>query len=292
MKKSSIVLCIAFLVIACGSSKTINSPESSEVLKDDELIQVEDLGKVEEAIEIASISSTSIDSIETVPEEVSALTSQPIEAFNHEVFNALLIANVSETGVVNYKGFVQNKKILEDYISSLGESLPTETWMKEDKLAYWMNAYNAMTIDLIVRNYPIKSIKDLKKPWDQRLWKLGEKWYNLNEIEHQILRKMEEPRIHFGINCASFSCPPLLNEAFNASEVDAQLDIVAIRFINDPQRNNISEMSIEISEIFSWFAKDFKKDGSLFEFLNKYSKVQIHPKAKKKYKKYDWTLNE
>lgn len=292
MKKSSVVLCIVFLVMACGSSKSINSPEPSEILKDDLLIQVEDVGKAEEATEIASISSTSIDSIKTVNEEVTALTSQPIEAFNHEAFNTLLMVNVSESGVVNYKGFVQNKKLLEDYISSLGESLPTETWMKEDKLAYWMNAYNAMTIDLIVRNYPIKSIKDLKKPWNQSLWKLGEKWYNLNEIEHQILRKMNEPRIHFGINCASFSCPPLLNEAFNASEVDAQLDKVAIRFINDPQRNIISEMSVQISEIFSWFAKDFKKDGSLFEFLNKYSKIQIHPKAKKKYKKYDWTLNE
>jgi hypothetical protein len=155
-----------------------------------------------------------------------------------------------------------------------------------------MNAYNAMTIDLIIRSYPINSIKDLKKPWDQRLWKLGEKWYNLNEIEHQILRKMNDPRIHFGINCASFSCPPLLNTAFNASEVDAQLDKVAIRFINDPRRNSISKMNIEISEIFSWFAKDFKKDSSLSEFLNKYSKVQIHPKARKKFKKYDWSLNE
>jgi hypothetical protein len=121
---------------------------------------------------------------------------------------------------------------------------------------------------------------------------LGEKWYNLNEIEHQILRKMNDPRIHFGINCASFSCPPLLNTAFNASEVDAQLDKVAIRFINDPRRNSISKMNIEISEIFSWFAKDFKKDSSLSEFLNKYSKVQIHPKARKKFKKYDWSLNE
>jgi uncharacterized protein YcfL len=295
MKKSPIIFLLAFLVMACGSSKSINSPESSELSKDDKLIQVEDLEKVKEVkepVKIASIGSTSTDSIETVSEEVYDMTSQPIEAFNHEAFNTLLLANVSETGVVNYKGFVLNKKLLEDYISSLGESLPNETWTKDDKLAYWMNAYNAMTIDLIIRNYPIESIKDLKKPWDQRLWKLGEKWYNLNEIEHQILRKMNEPRIHFGINCASFSCPPLLNAAFNASEVNAQLDKVAIRFINDPLRNSIAKMNIEVSEIFSWFAKDFKKDGSLFEFLNKYSKVQIDAKAKKKYKKYDWTLNE
>ena len=76
-------------------------------------------------------------------------------------------------------------------------------------LAFWMNAYNALTIDLILRNYPVDSIKDIKNPWDQRLWKLGDKWYNLNQIEHDILRKMDEPRIHFGIVCASFSCPKL-----------------------------------------------------------------------------------
>jgi hypothetical protein len=103
---------------------------------------------------------------------------------------------------------------------------------------------------------------------------------------------MDEPRIHFGINCASFSCPPLLNEAFSAAEVDSQLDKVAISFINDPKRNSISKMNIEISEIFNWFAKDFKKDGSLFDFLNKYSKVQIDPKARKKFMNYNWALNE
>jgi len=292
MKRISIVLFIAFLVMACGSNKSINSTEPSQTSRDSVLIEVEKIKEVREPTEIVTPISTAIDSVETLSEEFIVRTSQPLETPNHEAFNALLIANVSETGIVDYKGFEENKKLLENYISSLSESLPTNTWTKEDKLAYWMNAYNAMTIDLIIRNYPIKSIKELKKPWEQRLWKLGDKWYNLNEIEHQILRKMNEPRIHFGINCASFSCPPLLNEAFNASEVDAQLEKLAIRFINDPQRNSITTMNVEISEIFSWFAKDFKQDSSLFEYLNKYSKVKIHPKARKKHKKYDWTLNE
>ncbi|MFT5437766.1 MAG: hypothetical protein ACI840_002426, partial [Ulvibacter sp.] len=271
MDRNSIVLFISIGIIAFASLKNTANITIFHKSKESTLTQVAELVKAK---------------------EMHALSHQSKEAFNHEAFNALLVANVSETGIVNYKGFVENKKLLEDYIALLGESLPTETWTIEDKLAYWMNAYNAMTIDLIIRSYPINSIKDLKKPWDQRLWKLGEKWYNLNEIEHQILRKMNDPRIHFGINCASFSCPPLLNTAFNASEVDAQLDKVAIRFINDPRRNSISKMNIEISEIFSWFAKDFKKDSSLSEFLNKYSKVQIHPKARKKFKKYDWSLNE
>ena len=301
MKKSSIVLIIAILFFACGSSKNNSSNATSEKSDAPVLVQAEDVEKVEdveeievvqEPIEIVDSVSTTISTEETFSGEVDDVIPAVVEAFNHEAFDALLKSNVSETGIVNYKGFIENRKDLNDYIASLGLHMPDDSWTKEDKLAYWMNAYNAMTINLIIRNYPLKSIKDLDKPWDQRLWKLDEKWYNLDEIEHQILRKMDEPRIHFGINCASFSCPPLLNEAFTAADVDSQLDIVAIRFINDSSRNSISKMNIEISEIFNWFAKDFKEDGSIIDYLNKYSEIIIHPKARKKSMKYNWSLNE
>jgi hypothetical protein len=199
---------------------------------------------------------------------------------------------VTADGRVNYEGFRNDKGILRDYIASLGANMPSESWSREDKLAYWMNAYNAMTVDLIVRNLPLESIKDIDKPWGQRLWKLGAKWYNLDEIEHQILRKMGDARIHFGINCASFSCPPLLNEAFNSQTVEMQLDAVARTFVNDPKRNRISENNIEISKIFSWFAKDFKTDGSLIDFLNRYSETTISNKARKSFMDYDWALNK
>lgn len=291
MKKSFVLFNLVFLIISCGNSKIAIDNSTSNKSSEVELNQLENTEAIEKPTKL-EIAPTSNNPSAENSEKNQVLKPKFNQAFNHKAFNDLLLANVTETGIVDYKGFIQNKKRLEDYISSLGESLPSDTWTKEDKLAYWMNAYNAMTIDLIIRNYPLKSIKDLDKPWDQRLWKLGDKWYNLNEIEHQILRKMDEPRIHFGINCASFSCPPLLNEAFDASKVDTQLNILAFRFINDPKRNSISEMNVEISEIFSWFAKDFKKDGSLFEFLNKYSVVQIDSKAKKEFKKYDWTLNE
>ena len=211
---------------------------------------------------------------------------------SHDTFNTLLATHVSPQGNVNYNGFKSNWSTLRSYIKDLSAKMPTDTWSKEDKLSYWMNAYNAMTIDLILRNQPIASIKDIKDPWDQRLWQLGKKWYNLNEIEHQILRKMGDARIHFGINCASFSCPPILNEAFTADKVDAQLEALAKGFINDKQRNTITENSIEISKIFSWFAKDFKTNGTLIDFLNKYSDTPIASNAKKRFKDYDWTLNK
>ena len=210
----------------------------------------------------------------------------------HSPFDTLLNNNVSSEGNVNYNGFKSNRRTLTAYITALGENLPEDSWTKDEKLSYWMNAYNAMTVDLILRNQPIASIKDIKKPWDQRLWKLGDKWYNLEEIEHAILRKMGDPRIQFGINCASVSCPPLLNEAFVPSKVDSQLNIVATNFVNDKSRNTISEDSVQISKIFNWFSKDFTQNGSIVDYLNKYATVKISKNAKVRYMDYNWELNK
>ncbi|HEX9599970.1 MAG TPA: DUF547 domain-containing protein, partial [Mariniflexile sp.] len=157
----------------------------------------------------------------------------------------------------------------------------------------WINAYNALTIDLILRNYPIKSIKDIKNPWDQRIWKFGNEWYHLNDIEHQILRKMDEPRIHFSIVCASVSCPKLLNEAYTSKNLDVQLTNATKDFLNDNTKNSISTDKLELSKIFHWFAKDFKQNGDLIDFLNLYSdNNRISEKAKTSYKDYNWSLNE
>lgn len=213
------------------------------------------------------------------------------EAFDHAGFNELLNNFVRLDGSVDYAQFTKNRTVLRLYIAQLGKQMPTEIWSHEDKLAYWMNAYNALTIDLIIRNQPIESIKDIKKPWKQSLWKLGGTLYNLNEIEHQILRKMGDPRIHFGINCASFSCPPLLNEAFTAKKVDLQLDTLAKKFVNDTQRNTITPELIRVSKIFNWFSKDFNQEGNLIDFLNTYADTKINSDAKVLYMDYDWKLN-
>lgn len=217
---------------------------------------------------------------------------QPIKAFNHSAWNDLLQKYVSSQGNVNYKGFKAEHGALKNYIKSLGENTPTDSWTKADKLAYWMNAYNALTVDLIVRNYPLNSIKDISKPWKQRLWELGAKLYSLEEIEHEILRKMNEPRIHFGIVCASISCPKLQNTAFETSTIEAQLTNAAKEFLADSTRNSISQNTIKISKIFKWFTSDFKQNGSLIDFLNKYSEITISQKASKSYKDYNWNLNE
>lgn len=214
------------------------------------------------------------------------------ELIDHSSWNNLLKKYVTTDGKVNYKGFKADENELKDYITYLGTHLPNDTWTKEEQLAYWINAYNALTVDLIILHYPVKSIKDIKNPWEQRLWKLGDKWYNLDDIEHQILRKMNEPRIHFAIVCASFSCPKLQNEAFEASKIEAQLTKATKAFLSDTNRNEISENSLKLSKIFQWFSKDFKQNGSVVDFINIYTDIDISPKAKISFKDYNWDLNE
>lgn len=222
---------------------------------------------------------------------------------SHQLWNELLKSNVKPDGRVDYKGFIREKPKLEKYLKLLSENAPDrKTWSKNEQLAYWINVYNAFTVKLIVDFYPTKSIRDLgprikipliKDVWHYKFFKIAGVEMSLDEVEHSILRKeFEEPRIHFAINCASVSCPPLLNEAFVASNLENQLTRVTTTFINDPTRNKISSQSAQLSSIFSWFKGDFTKKGTLIEFLNRYSKVKISPNARISFLDYNWNLNE
>jgi len=217
----------------------------------------------------------------------------PNVIINHSKWSILLENHVSNNGEVNYQNLKENKAKLDSYIKTLQEGYTSiKTASKNQKIAYWINAYNALTIDLILRNHPLKSIKNIKNPWDQRLWQFGDKWLNLNDIEHKILRKMDEPRIHFAIVCASESCPKLQNTAFTAKNLEEQLSKATQEFLADTSKNEISENEIKLSKIFKWFKKDFEKNGSLIDFLNRYTDVTISDKAKKSYKDYSWDLND
>jgi Protein of unknown function, DUF547 len=212
--------------------------------------------------------------------------------FDHSKWNKILQSCVNNDGKVDYKGFKADAKNLEIYLNTLSENIPKDSWTKAEKLAYWINAYNAFTIKLIIDNYPVKSIKDIKNPWDVSFIKLGDKIFTLNYIEHKILRKMNEPRIHFAIVCASVSCPKLQNIAFESSTIEAQLTNATKEFLADSSRNNLSQNNIKVSKIFKWFSSDFMQDGSLIDFLNQYSEITISKKASKSYNNYDWNLNE
>ncbi|MEO9569647.1 MAG: DUF547 domain-containing protein [Polaribacter sp.] len=212
------------------------------------------------------------------------------------IFNELLQKHVTKDGIVDYKSFKTNETKLDDFISYLEKTSPASSWSENKQKAFWINAYNAYTIKLILGNYPLKSIMDIKEEgktaWKIPFAKVGGKTYTLDHIEHQILRKdFSDPKIHVGVNCASGSCPKLGNTAFTEQNVEAELTRLMKDFVNDSSRNKLSKKKVQISSIFDWFKDDFTKNGSIIDFLNKYSDTEISSKAKISFLKYDWTLN-
>ena len=210
----------------------------------------------------------------------------------HQKWDSLLQEYVSTTGKVDYQNWKKDLQGIASYIEILQENTPTEKWSKDAQLAYWINAYNAVTVQLILDNYPIKSIQELDSPWDTKLFYTSGIGYTLNEIEHGILRKMNEPRIHFAINCASKSCPKLQKSAFWSSKLDEQLEKSTYEFLNDSSMNIINKQSIQLSKIFDWFGEDFGDKTQKIEFVSRYTKVDIDQQAKLTYIPYNWSLNQ
>ena len=217
----------------------------------------------------------------------------------HGSWTNLLQKHVDANGWVSYKDFLEDSLKLNDYLNLLSANPPSDKWTREEKLAYWINAYNAFTVKLITKHHPVSSIKDIKKGiplinsvWDIKFFEIGGAKMNLNEIEHSILRKeFDEPRIHFSIVCASASCPKLRNEAFTAEKLEQQLESQAIDFINDRTKNEIEMEEIRISSIFKWFNGDFTKNGTIQEFIRPFSEQDFISSAKVKYLQYNWNLN-
>ena len=210
----------------------------------------------------------------------------------HSLWSTALKEHVDEAGHVNYTKWKEDTTLLDDYITSLEENPPAEFWSRNDSLAYFINAYNAVTVKLILDHYPLKSIRKLITPWRFKRFELEREKISLNHIEHQILRKMNEPRIHFAINCASASCPKLFNIAFYAHTMEEQLEEATTLFINDPLRNQLSKKEMAISRIFQWFASDFGTKKERHVFIRKYATQPIDKNAKVRFLNYDWQLNE
>ena len=221
---------------------------------------------------------------------------------SHKQWDQLVKKHVSEIGNVNYKGIIQDKEHLTSYITLLSNNPPKSSWTKDETLAYWINAYNAFTVQLIIKHYPVESIKDLggsiykvNTSWDIKFIKIGYEELDLNNIEHQKIRgQFKEPRIHFAVNCASVSCPRLRFEAYTAEKLDAQLTDQTKYFLSFKIKNDLSDPSQpKLSKLFSWYSGDFKLEGqTVIDFINKYASVKIPENANVDYLDYNWNLNE
>ena len=227
-------------------------------------------------------------------------TSARAEGYNHAPFNALLADHVRGDGI-DYDGLAEDASKLDAYLSPAA-SFSTEALSRDEAMAFWINMYNAWTLKLILTKYPdIDSIKELgslfSSPWKKRFVKIGGKTLTLGEIEHDVLRaQYNDPRIHFAINCASRSCPPLLPEAYDAARLDAQLDEATRAFINKTDNTQVKGSDITVSRIFKWYKEDFGND--IPAYINRYATGTLKKALEKTgdspevtFMPYDWSLN-
>ncbi len=239
--------------------------------------------------------------VQIIEEKTEETFREETDIHEHKLWDELTKKYVSDAGFVNYKGFVRDSLKINKYLALLSSNHPNDSWTSDQRKAYWINAYNAFTIKLIVDNYPVKSIKDLggsiykvNTPWDIKFIKIGDEEYDLNNIEHGILRdQWEDPRIHAAVNCASVSCPALMKGAFTAEQLEKQLDMQMKRFILDNSKNILSKNSVKLSKIFKWFSGDFKNVApDVIKYINRYSDIEISEDADIDYFEYDWNLND
>ena len=222
---------------------------------------------------------------------------------SHAAFDALLKKHVNSKGLVDYKGFKADEKAFNQYLDLLSKNPPAASWSKPEQMAYWINAYNAFTIRLILNHYPLQSIKDIGSkiqipfvttPWAAKFFSIGGEKKSLDEIEHGTLRKQfNDPRIHFALVCASISCPRLRSEAYTADKLDRQLDEQGKDFLNNPAKNKVSKASAQLSKYFDWYKGDWNDNGqSVVKWVNKYASTKLHPDANISFLDYNWNLNE
>ncbi|MCI4666646.1 MAG: DUF547 domain-containing protein [Bacteroidia bacterium] len=219
---------------------------------------------------------------------------------SHDDWDGMLKLYVQENGDVDYKGWLEDSLRLNAYLEKISSNPPGTSWTKADQLAYWINAYNAFTIKIVLDHYPVKSIKDIggdypfiNSVWDLKFFKIASIDMDLNTIEHRILRReFDDPRIHFAINCASFSCPKLRNEAYTTEKLELQLMDQAKYFIHNETKNRIGEREVLLSMIFKWYEDDFVKELPIKDYINQYLETKIAPDTKLGFMNYNWNLNE
>ena len=211
---------------------------------------------------------------------------------DHSAWDKLLKKHVDTKGMVDYKGFTKDQEALNAYLDKLASLDPSNDWSVQELLAYYINIYNAYTVDQILKNPNVKSIKEIDGVWTKGIVSVQNRKLSLGGIENGVLRKMNEPRIHFAINCASISCPPLLREAYTAGKINEQLERATKGFINS-DKNTITANKAELSSIFKFYTKDFYRGSneSLIPYLNKYSTVKVAGDAPVAFKDYNWGLN-
>ncbi|MEM7006066.1 MAG: DUF547 domain-containing protein [Pseudomonadota bacterium] len=263
-------LVLALVVAACGGAQEaeLTSAAKAEI--------------AETAVEIAS------------SEDVNAVYGEFLETYITETdgINFIAYGEVSE----------EDHQSLKAYIAAL-ESQGVEGLPDEEAMAYWFNLYNAATIDVILDNYPLSSIRSLgplnSGPWDRKVLNVsGVGEMSLNDVEHGTLRATwEEPRIHYAVNCASFGCPNLMDRPWEAETLEEDLEAAAIAYVNHPRGVRVEDGKVTASKIYNWYKEDFGGDQTgILEHARQYAEGDLATALADATRidsfEYDWDLNE
>jgi len=213
-----------------------------------------------------------------------------------------VLSHYVKDGLVNYTALKSDPGGLRSFLESTEHVTKQEfeSWPGEEQLAFLINVYNARTLELVIDNYPVKSIKDIgsggKGPWDQPVVKIFGETITLNELENGMIRKhYKEPRVHFSLVCAAMGCPLLLDKPYTGSNLNVQLDAQTRKFLSDTRKNSFDEKNktLRISPIFEWYAADFTAQaGSVAGFLKNYYSGLPTSGYIITYTDYDWSLND
>ena len=202
-----------------------------------------------------------------------------------------------KTNVVNGKVKYADIKGNPEALNTILESAKGISVSESDATTYqafWINAYNLLVIDGIVKNYPLKSPLDVVGFFDKTKHKIGGKSVTLNEIENDLLRAKfsSEARFHFVLVCAGLGCPPIINKGYRPNTLDSQLQKQTILALNNANFIKVNENKVKISQLFEWYKGDFEQKGTTLDFINTYRKEKLPENAKLSYYPYDWSLNE
>lgn len=233
----------------------------------------------------------------------------PAWAFDYSRWDALLKQHVRPTTLYGVRlnalpyGKLKNDPAFAEVVKQFESFSPSSLKTHNEKLAFWINAYNVFAVKMVLDHYPVDSIKDagglFESVWKKRVGTIGGKPITLNEIEHGILRKMGEPRIHMAIVCASVSCPDLSEEAYLPDRLEEQLSRQARQFLMNPGKGlrvDRERKIIYLSSIFDWFKEDFEPKGGVLKFITPYAPERDRAALQSgdydvEYMDYNWKLN-
>jgi hypothetical protein len=219
--------------------------------------------------------------------------------------NKYLVENDNQT-YLQYDNVTSNDKIALSNTISNYSKINILDYNHDEQFAYWINMYNMLTVQTILKKYPVESITDIdknwfgqSKVWDTNVVNINGKNLTLNDIEHRILRPIwNDPRVHSAVNCASMSCPNLLKTVYQANTINTQLNTAFSDFVNSPKGVKLKDSNIYISKIFDWYGSDFGSETQMREFIAKHlnnKKIRqalLNKKHTINFSNYNWNLNQ